>query len=279
VNFNVVTPSHYFPRFDSKGRSMHARFALMLVVAGLAALVCRPAVAEFPDPYEPQPAANENVAAPQQPGSVWPAAATPVAASSATPGLLPSYEGARPIPAPVRGTYSANNTNTAVQASAESRSPAGPLPLAREAGHLASPLGPERLPPVVSTAASLGLVAGLFLLVVWSVRRGMPKGAGLLPSEAVEVLGRAPLAGRQQVHLVRCGNKLVLVTITAAGTQALAEITDPAEVERLHALCQPAAPAGALRHWLGQFTSRAKIYREHPDDLDFRHLDGGQHRA
>ena len=53
---------------------------------------------------------------------------------------------------------------------------------------------------------------GIFFLVVWLLRRASPRGPAALPGEAFEVLGRAPLANRQQAHLLRCGNKLLLVS-------------------------------------------------------------------
>jgi hypothetical protein len=40
------------------------------------------------------------------------------------------------------------------------------------------------------------------------------------------------------MQLVRIGDKLLLVAITAAGAQTLTEITDRAEVERLAAACE-----------------------------------------
>jgi flagellar biogenesis protein FliO len=84
----------------------------------------------------------------------------------------------------------------------------------------------------------------------------MPKGSRLLPSDVVEVLGRAPLAGRQQMHLVRCGNKLLLVSVTSGGAETLTEITEPEEVDRLAGLCRAAHPQSAtatFRHVLQQF--------------------------
>jgi flagellar biogenesis protein FliO len=77
------------------------------------------------------------------------------------------------------------------------------------------------------------------------LRRTSAAGFGSLPCEAFEVLGRAALANHQQVHLLRCGAKLLLVSVTAAGAQTLTEITDPAEVERLAGLCRQARPSGA----------------------------------
>jgi hypothetical protein len=67
---------------------------------------------------------------------------------------------------------------------------------------------------------------------------------GPLPVEAFEVLGRAPLGFRQHAMMLRCGNKLLLISTGMAGTESLAEITDPAEVERLTELCRQARPAG-----------------------------------
>jgi flagellar protein FliO/FliZ len=74
------------------------------------------------------------------------------------------------------------------------------------------------------------------------MRRAAPQGFTRLPSEAFEVLGRAPLFGRQNVHLIRCGNKLLLVSVTPAGTETLTEIVDPQEVDRLAGLCRQAGP-------------------------------------
>ena len=113
----------------------------------------------------------------------------------------------------------------------------------------------DGLPSGFTVFASLALVLGIFLALVWVLRRAAPPGASLLPAEAFEVLGRAPLANRQQAHLLRCGNKLLLISAGAAGTEPLTEITDPAEVERLTELCRRARPniaTTALSRILGQ---------------------------
>ena len=46
-----------------------------------------------------------------------------------------------------------------------------------------------------------------------------PTRMGTLPAEVFEVLGRAPLANRQQAMMLRCGNKLLLVSAGVAGTE------------------------------------------------------------
>lgn len=92
---------------------------------------------------------------------------------------------------------------------------------------------------ISSVGASLGLVLGAFLCVAWLSKRYLPKAAGPLPKEVVEQLGWAPLVGRQQMQLVRLGNKLLLIAVTpGASAEPLAEVTDQAEVERLSAICR-----------------------------------------
>ena len=95
----------------------------------------------------------------------------------------------------------------------------------------------DRLPSLLYTGGSIVLVLGLFFIVAWAMRRAAPRGSILLPGEVVELLGQAPLASRQRVHLLRLGNKLLLVSVTTNGTETLGEITDPEEVDRLAGLC------------------------------------------
>jgi len=114
-----------------------------------------------------------------------------------------------------------------------------------------------RLPSLITTGGSLAVVLGLFFVLAWVIRHSMPGGTALLPKEAVEVLGRAPLAARQQVQLLRCGNKLILVSVTPTGATTLTEITEPKEVDRLAGLCrqvQPGSSTAAFRQVFQQFT-------------------------
>jgi flagellar biogenesis protein FliO len=106
-----------------------------------------------------------------------------------------------------------------------------------------------------TVAGSLGVVLGLFLVVAWCLRRFSPAGSVLLPKEVVELLGRSPLAGRQQMQLVRIGNKLLLVALSPGGAETLTEITDATEVEHLTALSrrrQPSSSAAAFQQALAQ---------------------------
>lgn len=109
----------------------------------------------------------------------------------------------------------------------------------------------------VTTAGGLVLVLGLFLAFAWLMRRVSPKSMHRIPGEAVEVLGRAPLNNRQQLCLIRCGGKLILVAVSDDGAETLTEITDAVEVDRLAGLCEQArgqSPGRAFRQVLGQFS-------------------------
>jgi flagellar biogenesis protein FliO len=129
------------------------------------------------------------------------------------------------------------------------------------------------MPSASTMIGSLAIVVGLFLLLAWVLRRGMPKQTPLLPQGMLEVLGRAPLVGRQQVHLVRLGNKLLLIAITPGGIETLTEVTDPMEIDRLAGICQQSNPYSSSKSFnqlLGNFSNsktskRGSFSKEEPD--------------
>ena len=119
---------------------------------------------------------------------------------------------------------------------------------------------PGAVSSLLTVGSSLAVVLGLFLLVAWMFKRALPGQSGLLPREVVEVLGRTSLGARQQVHLVRCGNKLLLVSSTPGGMETLTEIAEPDEVQRLSALCrqtQPGSSTAAFRQVFQQLARGA----------------------
>jgi flagellar biogenesis protein FliO len=92
---------------------------------------------------------------------------------------------------------------------------------------------------------SLAAVLGVLGLIVWCTRRFAPPGMSPLPKEVLEPLGRSVLPGQQAVQLVRLGPKLLLIAQRDGSLATLAEITDPAEVEHLVALCRRQRPDSA----------------------------------
>jgi flagellar protein FliO/FliZ len=98
---------------------------------------------------------------------------------------------------------------------------------------------------ILTVLGSLAIVLGLFAGMAWLMRRGLPTGGGRLPSGVVEVLGNAPLASRQQMHVLRFGGKLLLVCVSQNGVDTLSEIEDAVEIERLMNLCQKSRATAA----------------------------------
>jgi flagellar biogenesis protein FliO len=123
-----------------------------------------------------------------------------------------------------------------------------PDPAGRTAG-----TKPERA--LMTTATSLAVVVGLFLLLVWFQRRVSGRNGLRLPGAVVQTLGRVPLNGRQEMQLVQVGNKLLLLAVTATSAETLTEITDPAEIARLNGICQhdqPGSISASFREILSQ---------------------------
>jgi flagellar biogenesis protein FliO len=117
---------------------------------------------------------------------------------------------------------------------------------------------------VVTTISSLALVLGLFLASMWALRRGTRLTMMPLPEGVVEVLGRTSLAGRQQLYLVRLGNKLLLLAVTPDSAETLAEMTDQTEIDRIVGLCQhnrPGSVAASFRQVLTQLNHPSRAER------------------
>jgi flagellar biogenesis protein FliO len=249
------------------------RLALGLILAGS---ICSWATAQVPTAESAQPPRMLTEGAP--PPAYWgnqnpPQAAPPTEARQDWPQTEPyrlqRIEHQEAAPAEVR-------------TEPEAQSP--PLTPQRE-----TTIAPQGRPPrsglyggnvsaLATAGGSLAIVVGLFLLVAWVVRRGMPRNAALLPTSAVEVLGRAPLIGKQQVHLVRCGNKILLLDASPSGVKTLTEITDPAEVDRLQEICQsPHSRSGSSFSQVFTQYDRQPRETDYPlqqvaDEMEFEHM-------
>jgi flagellar biogenesis protein FliO len=104
---------------------------------------------------------------------------------------------------------------------------------------------------------SLAVVLSFFLLVAWLVKKSQPTSFLKLPSDVVQVMGRTPMAPRQQMYVVRFGSKLLLISHQPGQTQTLGEITDIDEVQRLAGLCEanhPGSISNSFRDVLKQVT-------------------------
>lgn len=87
-----------------------------------------------------------------------------------------------------------------------------------------------------TTAISLSVIVGaLSTLTYWlKPYLGVTRG---LPIEAFELLGRRSLEQKVAIHLVRCGGRVLVLSVSSEGARTLSEITDPAEVRQLVDAC------------------------------------------
>lgn len=151
-------------------------------------------------------------------------------------------DGSSPPRLPIQIVQSAKPTRDALGSSdAEAPLPLAP-PSRRQSNERRSRVPKSPAGAATTVIASLAVVLGLFAIIVWLGRRVGSKGNTTLPGEVVETLGRAPLNGRQQMHLVRVGNKLLLLSVTPTSAETLTEITDPVEIDRLAGICRQGQP-------------------------------------
>ncbi|MGH7128248.1 MAG: FliO/MopB family protein, partial [Planctomycetaceae bacterium] len=95
-----------------------------------------------------------------------------------------------------------------------------------------------------TTFASLAAIIVVLVVAAKLWKKHGPGMNGVLPAEAVEVLGRTPLDPRQCLHVVRCGSRILVLGSSPGGLQSLLEVSDPAEVENLTRLCRTDAGRG-----------------------------------
>lgn len=123
---------------------------------------------------------------------------------------------------------------------------------------------------MATVITSLVIVIGAFLMAMWLLRRTGPKSLFGIPEEAFESLGRAPLAGaagKQSVHLIRLGTKLILLSVTPDGATPLVEIDDPEEVDRICGLChrdRNGSSTDSFQEVIRQLTSRKSTDAQAP---------------
>lgn len=125
-----------------------------------------------------------------------------------------------------------------------SKEAATPLqPPSSKTGEASSkPSGSGTFETLLSIGSSLLIVIGLFLGVAWCYRKTLSTSMGSMPKQVVQVLGRTPIANRQQLVLIRFGSKLVLVSLVQGEARTISEITDPLEVDQIAGICESSSP-------------------------------------
>lgn len=76
----------------------------------------------------------------------------------------------------------------------------------------------------VRTVSSLGVVAGLMMGFVWWTRKNQGDSPYVPASHLVEVVGRVALDAKHKAHIVRFGDRLLLLSLEGNGVSKLGEI-------------------------------------------------------
>ncbi len=145
-------------------------------------------------------------------------------------------------PEPVYAQTNQHVSKTSIEASQNpSGKPRSGIPLkppSKDVHDLAPSRSSSSWTSIISMVFSLILVIGIFLGLSWIFRKTSPSAGAMLPKEVVEIIGRTPMANRQQLYVIRFGRKLVLVSQQVGQTEVLSEIDDRTEVDHLLGLCE-----------------------------------------
>ena len=159
-------------------------------------------------------------------------------------------------------SVAANQTPSATAASsttnAQAKVPADALRTRLRSGD-EQPQAPEResassfsgmLPTVIG---ALAITLGLFCIWVAIMRRGGLRSAGRgLPREAVEVIGQTMIGPNEKLLVVRCGLQALVVGVTPAGMQTLAQFEDPDEAGQFIASCRGTSATRSFQRTLSE---------------------------
>lgn len=119
-------------------------------------------------------------------------------------------------------------------------------------------------------AASLAAVLGLVVAGAWAFKRFAPRTAGMFGSGTLKVLARTYLGPKQMVSLVSVPGRLLVVGSTQQSVSTLAEITDPAEMERVLTVFErnsPKSASKAFKNIMATVTGREGAKNETEEEL------------
>ncbi|MFG0249589.1 MAG: FliO/MopB family protein [Phycisphaeraceae bacterium JB051] len=123
---------------------------------------------------------------------------------------------------------------------------------------------------ILNTITALGVVIAL----IFAMRMGMNKLSGRPVmggrSGIVEVLSRTSLSPRNQVMLLRLGQRIIVVSEGPAGVRTLANVDDPDEVAGLLTTISASKP-GSISQSFNQLLNRADTEMDNPSGFTREH--------
>jgi flagellar biosynthetic protein FliO len=188
--------------------------------------------------------------------TICPGQTPPEAAGSGAGQLLRS--GRLAIPpvgpdAPANGDVSAESVSPADRAGEGYGGLA--LPLQQSAGNdaqaEAAPAGGLLSGGVTSIVGALAITLGLFCCFVALMRRtSWGRSQRSLPKQAMEVVGQLAIGPRQQLLVVRCGSSALVLGVSPAGIQTVAQFDDAEAAGSFLAHCRGQSAAASFRSTL-----------------------------
>jgi flagellar biogenesis protein FliO len=123
---------------------------------------------------------------------------------------------------------------------------------------------------ILNTVTALGVVIAL----IFAMRMGMNKLSGRPVmggrSGVVEILSRTSLSPRNQVMLLRLGQRIIVVSEGPAGVRTLANLDDPDEVAGLLTTITASKP-GSITQSFNQLLNRADTEMDNPQGFAKEH--------
>ncbi len=114
-----------------------------------------------------------------------------------------------------------------------------------------------------TTLSGLAIVLSVVGGLAWLARKHLPQVVRGLPPTVFEVLGRKTIEPRAAVHLVRCGNRILLIGSSPAGLTTLTQFDDPVDVDHLAGMCR--ADSDGQASFLNLFHRATSHHSPEPD--------------
>ncbi len=86
---------------------------------------------------------------------------------------------------------------------------------------------------LVRMSGSLAIVISLLLGIVWFTRSRRSQSGIRLGKQTLEIIGQTRLTKNHSLHMVKLGERLLLISAGESEVTCLTEIMDPVEVEQL----------------------------------------------
>ncbi|MEE2842954.1 MAG: flagellar biosynthetic protein FliO [Planctomycetota bacterium] len=81
--------------------------------------------------------------------------------------------------------------------------------------------------------AALAVVLGAFMVLLWVTKKIQGPSKSIMSKQTLEVLGQKQINKIHSLHLIRLGQRILLISASDSSVTCLSEINDPVEVAQL----------------------------------------------